>query len=214
MPQLALHLLTVHKMLYCSSSVNTSRHLQGDFSVGETSPTAHVLCLYSLPGHSDTERGWPCSVEHFHTQSSESPFPSDEAMKDTLSLLTALPHIQHAVIKAEQATPTFIIMRLPHQAHLVHSMEATVWGQPNPERRLWRAVDDKPLFWKGHLPSPHLHCPVWVPADQRWAVGEITGLMDAYSWGRVVAAGRGISSRVESVSLSPQAGRQVACRQL
>lgn len=56
MPQLALHLLTVHKILYCSSSMNTSRQLQGDFSVGEASPTAHVLCLYSFPGHSNTER--------------------------------------------------------------------------------------------------------------------------------------------------------------
>lgn len=37
-------------------------------------------------------------------------------MKDTLSLLTALPHIQHAIAKAEKATFTFIIMGLPCQA--------------------------------------------------------------------------------------------------
>ena len=65
-------------------------------------------------------------MEHFHTQPPKSRFLSDKAMKDTLSLLTALPHIQHAVAKAEQATLTFIIMGLPCQAHLVHSMEATV----------------------------------------------------------------------------------------
>jgi len=47
-------------------------------------------------------------------------------MKDTLSFPPVVPHIQHAVTKAEQATLTLAIMGLLCQGHLVYSMEATV----------------------------------------------------------------------------------------
>lgn len=61
------------------------------------------------------------------------------------------PHMQRALTKAKQAILTLIIMGLPCQAHLAHSMEASVPGRSDPERRLWGGVDAKALFWKGHL---------------------------------------------------------------
>lgn len=212
MPWLALHFLTAHKILYCSSSVNMPSHPQGNFSAGETSPTTQVLCLYSFPGHSHTVRMTMLCGALPHrasqvllfslTRPGRTPYPC--------SLHS---HIQHAVAKAGQATLTFIIMGLLCQAHLVHSMEATVWGQIDSERsnaegKMANHHLERPLA------RPHQHCPTLASPDWRLAIGETAELTDACSQWRAVTPGGGISSQVGGVSVSPQAVCQIACRQL
>lgn len=212
MPQLGSHLSTVHKILYCSNSVNALRHPWGNFSAGETSPTIQVLCLYSFPGHSHTQWGWPCSVKLFHN-----------SLPNPLFYLTRLwrtsyPCSLHSLTYSTQSQrqnkqPShllWITMPSPsgpqHGGHFLRSIQP--WEKVMERGRCHTAILERPLA------SPRLHCPTWAPADWRLAVGEIKELMDAYSQWRTVTPGGGISSQVGGVSVSPQAGRQVVRRQL
>lgn len=119
-------------------------------------------------------------------------FPADKAMKDTLPLLTALPHIQHATAK-ENKQPSHSL-GLPCQAHLVPSMEPAVWGQPDPERRLWRGGRWQTTLLERPLASHHLHCPHRAPAARRVPVGEFTELMDTHGQWRTGSSRRQLLS--------------------
>lgn len=89
----------------------------------------------------------PCSVRHFHMQLPKSPFLPQEAPKDKLSLLTALPHIQHTVAKPEQASLALLLWG--YHAKPIWSTA----GRPLSEvsLTLTGGVDAKTPFWKGHV---------------------------------------------------------------
>lgn len=77
----------------------------------------------------------------------KSPFLPQEAPKDKLSLLTALPHIQHTVAKPEQASLALLLWG--YHAKPIWSTA----GRPLSEvsLTLTGGVDAKTPFWKGHV---------------------------------------------------------------
>lgn len=103
------------------------------------------------------------------------------ATKDTLPLLTALPHIQHATAK-ENKQPSHLLL-WSYRAKpiwftawsLLCEVGLTLRGGCGGEGR-WQTTILERL-----LASVHLHCPHRAPAAWRVAVGEFTELMDAHS---------------------------------
>lgn len=85
-------------------------------------------------------------------------------------------------------------MGVPCQVHLLHSMEPAVYSCSSPERRLWKGSRCQTTILERQLASSHLHCPHWAPAAWRFAVGEFTELMDAYSQWRTVSSRRQLFS--------------------
>lgn len=213
MPWLALHFQTVHKILYCSSSVNTWRHSWGNFSAGKTSPTAQVLCLYSFPGDSHTVRMTVLCGALPH-RAFQIPFSIRRGHEGHLILPHCTPSHGARGHKGRTSNSHMyyygITMPSPsgpqHRGHCLRSNWP--WEEAMQRGRCQTTIFERPLA------SPHLHCWTLVSTDWRLAAGEITELTDAYRQWRVVTPGGGISSQVEGVSVSPQSGCQVVCRQL
>lgn len=106
-------------------------------------------------------------------------FVADKAVKDTLPLLTALPHIQHAAAK-ENRQPSHFLLWSYHAKPIWFPAGSLLCEVGLTLRGCCGGGQMASYHWGKAMASAHLHCPHQAPAAWRLAAGEFTQLRDAY----------------------------------
>lgn len=117
-------------------------------------PSASSRQFSVIPPHTQTQTMLCEALPH---GASQTPFSVSGGPEGQVILAHSTPsHPAHSS-KTRTSKPCIIVTGLPRQAHLLHSREAAVWGQPDPDRRGRRqsTISERPRV------SLHLLCPTW-----------------------------------------------------